>query len=276
MSDSGRGYSCSSNAYSIGGMIFMAILAKAWAAATPAGPTALRTGFSAPAGAVVLAVPCTEPLVLSWQNIMATLPSRSVPTATRGIVQTAYEVELDRIVEAGVPKSVWRSGTVASAVQRVRLNASLLLSDADYRWRVCTTLVGSTDAPEPTCSERLRFSTAPSAASWTRAMWIGGKQQLRSDFEIPSGRTPVRARLHASGVGAFYVWLNGKQLGDHVLDPPQSVYPYGIMCALATHVCPHAHPVWVGISSTWTPARQIRLLMCCRYFDLVTTPSERC
>ena len=113
----------------------------------------------------------------------------------------------------------------------MQINASLLfLPDADYRWRVCTTLAGSTDGVlEPTWSQPLRFSTAPSAMSWARASWIGGKQQLRSDFDIPEGR-PVRARLHASGVGAFYVWLNGQRLGDHVLDPPQSVYPYGVLC----------------------------------------------
>eukprot|EP01049_Picozoa_sp_SAG25_P003657 SAG25_NODE_213_length_11711_cov_8.330348_7_plen_132_part_00 len=131
---------------------------------------------------------------------------------------------------------------MASAAQRVLLpvSPSPLLPDADYRWRVCTTLVqdergaGSVDnssASSAGWSEWLRFSTAPAAVSWKRATWIGGKQQLRSDFHIPAGKKPVRARLWCSGVGAFYVWLNGERLGDAVLDPPQSVYPYGILCA---------------------------------------------
>ena len=161
--------------------------------------------------------------MLSWQN---------AAVSDRGVVQISYVLELDQLVAAGVTKPVWHSGLIASAAQRVQLNASLLLPDADYRWRVCTALAGSTgDALEPTWSEPLRFSTAPAAVSWTRASWIGGKQQLRSDIDVPAGRIPVRARLHASGVGAFYVWLNGHRLGDHVFDPPQSVYPYGIVCA---------------------------------------------
>ena len=178
--------------------------------AAAAAPTALRTGAGAPPDATTLAIDAAKPLMLSWQN---TAPQQ------RGAVQTAYELEVREL--AG--KLVWSSGMVVSVEQQVTPQATLG-PDSDYSWRVKATVGASA-----TWSAPLNFSTAPSAASWEQASWIGGKQQLRSDLTIPAGRTPVRARLHASGVGAFVVSLNGDKVGDHVLDPPQSVYPYGIL-----------------------------------------------
>jgi hypothetical protein len=39
----------------------------------------------------------------------------------------------------------------------------------------------------------------------------------------------LSARAHVTGLGAFYFYVNGNQAGDHVMDPPQTVYPKRII-----------------------------------------------
>jgi alpha-L-rhamnosidase len=58
-----------------------------------------------------------------------------------------------------------------------------------------------------------------------RGEWIGGHGQLRGDFEFPTDASHVtRARMYATGVGAFYAFVNGERVGDDIMSPPQSVY----------------------------------------------------
>ena len=35
---------------------------------------------------------------------------------------------------------------------------------------------------------------------------------------------PSHGCRYVSGVGAFYLYLNGQQVGENIMDPPQSVY----------------------------------------------------
>ena len=57
------------------------------------------------------------------------------------------------------------------------------------------------------------------------AVWIGGGGQLRltDGFALPAGDIE-RARLYVTGLGAFYAFVNGMQVGDPIMDPPQTVY----------------------------------------------------
>jgi alpha-L-rhamnosidase len=54
------------------------------------------------------------------------------------------------------------------------------------------------------------------ASLWI-AKWIGGANQLRTDFTLSGPVT--RARLFISGVGYYVARLNGYRVGDHVLGP---------------------------------------------------------
>jgi len=99
--------------------------------------------------------------------------------------------------------------------------AAALLPGTDYAWRVQTTL----DSGVTEWSQPLSFATAPTAESWSAAKWIGGHNQLRADIALPADTPITRARAYVTGVGAFYLYINGQQVGDHILDPPQTVYP---------------------------------------------------
>jgi hypothetical protein len=186
-------------------------------AAVSVGPAALRTGVVGQPGSVELAAPSGKSLRFSWRNDGGDL---------KGLVQTTYEVEVN-----GAAGFHWASAVVASAEQQVRpadLGMPELAADADYRWRVRTALAGSSTAAAPapatrepflgpTWSASLAFSTAPSNATFADAgaVWIGGKNQLRADLVLPSGSaTPVRARAFVSGLGAFYLHINGERVGS--------------------------------------------------------------
>ena len=72
----------------------------------------------------------------------------------------------------------------------------------------------------------LDFETAPSPQTFPgAAQWIGGGGQLRSTTGLVLTTKPKKARAFVSGVGAFYLYVNGEKIGNQVMAPLQSVYP---------------------------------------------------
>ena len=127
----------------------------------------------------------------------------------------------------------WSSGPVAGAnATSFALPASasaLLVADATYDSRVRLLLLllpdgGGGDDDCGAWSAPCAFDVAPTAAAWTDAAWIGGGSELRTDWALPAGKSVVRARAYAAGLGAFELYLNGQKLGDHFMDAGQAVY----------------------------------------------------
>ena len=156
----------------------------------------------------------------------------------RNATQRAFEVEI-----AGTHGSDlrWRSGRVASAEQRLdtaELAASAagalrLPPGASFRWSVRAT-VAAADGTPSTLSCDGSFETAPAAAAFPGgAKWIGGGGQIHAThgLALPPGRTVQHARAYVSGMGAFYLFLNGQQVGQNIMDPPQSVYSKRVLYA---------------------------------------------
>ena len=80
------------------------------------------------------------------------------------------------------------------------------------------------DAPTE-WSDVAAFDTAPSSDAWEArgAVWIGGFNELRADLVLPASDPVVRARAYVTGLGAFYLYVNGAVIGDHVSDPGHRV-----------------------------------------------------
>eukprot|EP01051_Picozoa_sp_SAG22_P000173 SAG22_NODE_3_length_48349_cov_158.681180_34_plen_907_part_00 len=97
-----------------------------------------------------------------------------------------------------------------------------------FRFRVRATFtVGGLppSAASPVCEGT--FETTPSVSAFPGpARWIGGGGQLhhRTGLVLPAEKQIRSARAWVSGVGAFYLYLDGKQVGVNLMDPPQSVY----------------------------------------------------
>jgi len=166
----------------------------------------LRTEHQPP-GEIALTVP-TSNARFTWQHAGGAWP--------RGAVQSSFRLQ---VMPANGTAPVYDSGERGGGAQHLELSPNvMLMAGADYAWRVRAAVAGGAAAA---WSAPLNFTTAPS--SWSGAQWIGGRNQLRSSFTLPS--RPTRARAYVSGLGAFYLYVNGQRVGDHVLDPPQTVYP---------------------------------------------------
>lgn len=59
--------------------------------------------------------------------------------------------------------------------------------------------------------------------AWGGATWIGGNNQLRREFRLPVGAFVQNATARVTGVGSFYLSINGARVGDHIMDPGQTV-----------------------------------------------------
>ena len=146
-----------------------------------------------------------------------------------GAAQTAYEVVL-----SDGRRVLWDSGRVASAEQTdIPYGGPALASDASYSWSV---RVWDDRGRASGWSRPASFETALlSPADWS-AKWIGrndpaappalGEQApaplLRKDFTL--GRDVVSARLHIAGLGYYVAWIDGRRVGEQVLDPGPTQY----------------------------------------------------
>ena len=84
---------------------------------------------------------------------------------------------------------------------------------------------------------------------------------LRRDFAIESA--PRRALLTVCGLGCYEAYLNGKRVGDHVLDPAQTAYDrraFSVVYDVTDHLQDGANVVgiwlghgWFGQNVAWIP-----------------------
>jgi hypothetical protein len=124
---------------------------------------------------------------------------------------------------------VWSSGSVTSGDPFLAVPVSavsgVLQPGSVYSWRVAATLSPGA-ATTAFCSGS--FETAPAATVFPGpARWIGGGGLLRAALDIgPNVSAVTSARAYVSGLGSFYLFVNGARdpVGDNVMDPTQTVY----------------------------------------------------
>lgn len=173
--------------------------------------------------------PVAEGFVLHW------VPSSAGAELPRlGAAPSAFVVELTGWLSgecgSGTCKATpltWSSGETKSSASSLTLPATLtsrFAAGATFEWKV--RLHDGAAWSEWASSS---FDTSPDAAAWAAASWIGGGSELRADFELPAGKSVVRARAYATGVGAMELHLNGAKVGDHILDPGEAVYDQKVL-----------------------------------------------
>lgn len=154
--------------------------------------------------------------------------------------QTGYQLVVHTADHDGAPMTeVWDSGIVDSdACTAVRYQGTPLQSLGHYVWHVRLRDARGTLSP---WSHPATFRTTLLSADAWRATWIGAPRRetaepppdplLRTEFELGS---PVRsARLFVCGLGYAVGHLNGRRIGDTVLDTP--VTKYDIRVLFTTH-----------------------------------------
>ncbi|MES1217630.1 MAG: family 78 glycoside hydrolase catalytic domain, partial [Bacteroidota bacterium] len=156
----------------------------------------------------------------------------------RNQVQTAYEIIVsDNATDIQQGKgNLWQPGKIISS-QNVQIEyaGNELKSFTRYYWRV---KVYDKNGEASAWSVVYFFETAMLQSSDWKAKWIGNGSKfpandedyykddrmplLRKDF---SARKKIaKARLYISGVGYYEAYLNGKKVGDYVLEPGFTTY----------------------------------------------------
>ncbi len=137
----------------------------------------------------------------------------------RGQRQIAWQILVSTRPDVNVG-DVWDSGRVeGSQSTPASYGGKPLESGRTYYWKVRWWDAGNSPSPY---SRPARFSMGLLNASDWKGKWIGGANQLRKEFNLPA--RPLRARAYVSGLGYYELRINGRKVGNHVLDPGWTTY----------------------------------------------------
>ena len=101
-----------------------------------------------------------------------------------------------------------------------------LRSDAVYTWWVEVTVASATVARSGNASFTTGVLTQQEWAA-AGARWIRGGPgctQMRKEFKVPAGATPVRATLFVAACQYYSLFLDGAAVGDQRLDSPWTAF----------------------------------------------------
>lgn len=166
-------------------------------------------------------------------------------STSRNQFQSAYEIIIsDNIKDIQQDKgNIWSTGKIISSENiQVEYAGTLLQSFIKYYWRV---KVYNQNDEASSWSDVNFFETAMLNNDW-KAKWIfdGSKNpELDEDYykddrmplfrkEFNAGKKITSARLYISGVGYYEAYINGKKIGDHVLDPGFTTYKKEVLYAV--------------------------------------------
>ncbi len=149
----------------------------------------------------------------------------------RGECQSAYQVLVAssalRLTQGKA--DLWDSGEVTSAqTLNIVYAGAALQPERRYYWRV---RVWDADGRASRWSEPARWEMGlPKAKDWHADwIWLDPKDArhhtnplFRREFTLDAA--PQRARAYICGLGYYELFLNGKRVGDHVLDPAWTDY----------------------------------------------------
>ncbi|MGE5646570.1 MAG: family 78 glycoside hydrolase catalytic domain [Acidobacteriota bacterium] len=143
--------------------------------------------------------------------------------SARGQKQSAYQVVVS--TDAAFSAPVWDTGKLASAQStQVAYAGKPLASGVTYYWKV---RYWDKDGAASPYSATARFDTGLLAQSDWKGKWIGDAGELRKQFTL--ARKPVRARVYIAAAGYYELRINGRKVGDHVLDPAWTDYDKRIL-----------------------------------------------
>ena len=177
----------------------------------------------------------------------------------RGQKQIAYQVLVSLKPEAAAGDQ-WDSGRVESErPDHVVYSGKPLESGRTYYWKV--RWWDKKNRPSP-YSRVARFDAGLLADTDWKGKWIGDANQLRKEFTL-NGR-PARARAYIAGVGYYELRINGRKVGDHVLDPGWTTYDRRVLYVtydVTEHLRQGANVVALVLGQGWYGARAALLQM---------------
>ncbi|MEP6596060.1 MAG: family 78 glycoside hydrolase catalytic domain [Ginsengibacter sp.] len=164
--------------------------------------------------------------------------SWTLKSIERNQFQSAYKLTVsDNIKDMRQDKgNVWSTGKIISP-QNIQIEYSgiALKSFTRYYWKV---KVYNQNDEASSWSDINWFETAMLDSSDWKAQWIsdGSKNPVKDEDYYKDDRMPllrkefatnkeiISARLYICGLGYYEAYLNGRKIGDHVLDPGFTTY----------------------------------------------------
>ena len=140
----------------------------------------------------------------------------------RGEMQTAYQIIVGTSKENLDDNygDIWDSRKVLSGKSvNIPYDGSILESGKTYYWKVRT---WDKDGQVSSYSKVASFGVALLDQSEWQGKWIGGGNLLRKSFII--SKDILTAKVYVSGIGYYELRINGKKIGDQVLDPNRTNY----------------------------------------------------
>ncbi len=151
----------------------------------------------------------------------------ALPWTGRDQKQTAFQILVAGAAETLAQNrgDIWDSGRVASESSgQIEYAGKALESGRTYFWKV---RAWDRDGRAAPFSEPARFDTGLLNKGDWQGRWIGGGNQLRRSFTLPSA--VVRARVYVTALGYYELSLNGHRIGRRVLDPAYTTYPARVL-----------------------------------------------
>ncbi|SHM29821.1 glycoside hydrolase family 78 protein [Flavobacterium saccharophilum] len=139
------------------------------------------------------------------------------------VVQIAYQIQIaaDSIALVKEKELVWTTGKVASEAMLTSYNGAALQSFTAYFWRVKVW----SNKNKMEVSKINRFETAMLQASDWKGSWISDshdKNYKPAPYfrkEITTAKTIKNARVYVTAGGLYEFYVNGKKVGNRMLDP---------------------------------------------------------
>ena len=150
-----------------------------------------------------------------------------INAAERGVSQSAYRIVVSETQREADSKTggMWDSGTIESSnTVNIEYQGAPLQSNRKYFWRVCAIVNGKEE-----WSNTASFHVGLLKQSDWKAQWINTKEDLlnesplfRKAFSID--KKVSEAYVYVATAGFYELQLNGKKVGDHVLEPSITDY----------------------------------------------------
>lgn len=150
--------------------------------------------------------------------------SWSIYSNEHGYIQSGYRILVSSDIEKlnNENGDMWDSGKVESFQQyAVVYQGKKLSSVKKYYWKV---MIFDSFGNRSDWSETASFETSIIYQSEWIAKFIGGYnvRMVRNSISVSFGKKIVSARAYVSSPGYFVFHVNGKIIGDHLLDPVQT------------------------------------------------------
>ena len=145
-------------------------------------------------------------------------------------VQSAYRVIVSSCLENAETSvgDVWDSGIVESAqCFNVTFNGKELQSATAYFWKAFVRdNQGVWTESSVQTFETALFEASDWKGAWTAmpANFVGGSLRFRKVLSLPEGKKIVKARAYVCGLGYHEFYVNGKKIGNEVLNPSVTEY----------------------------------------------------